>query len=256
VALVSRQDFSEAVSRVGANPVLVLGVIIALLYWARIFFITFAFAVAIAFILEPFVVLLMRIRFPRPLGSFVVCSLALLAVYLIGLGAYSQIAGLAADFEQDYSSRVAEVVNNVRERVEGMERRVYQLIIPARQQQMQQQADASRKKRKKSSDPQPNLPPAAPAIPEVRIYSDRAPLTEYFYNRLGSVYQFLLMSSFVPFLVYFMLSWRDHIYRSFLQFFEGEDRSVAAKSLEGIGEMVRALWVTSAWESCSRLRAL
>ena len=42
---------------------------------------TFFTAVAIAFILEPFVSLLMRIRFPRSLASFVVCSLALLAVY-------------------------------------------------------------------------------------------------------------------------------------------------------------------------------
>ena len=32
----------------------------------------------IAFILEPFVALLMRIRFPRSLASFVVCAIALL----------------------------------------------------------------------------------------------------------------------------------------------------------------------------------
>ena len=51
------------------------------------------------------------------------------------------------------------------------------------------------------------------------------------------------MASFVPFLVYFMLSWRDHINRSFLQFFHGEDRLVAARSLQGIAEMVRAFVV-------------
>jgi predicted PurR-regulated permease PerM len=51
------------------------------------------------------------------------------------------------------------------------------------------------------------------------------------------------MSSFVPFLVYFMLSWRDHAHRSFLQFFEGDDRIIAAKSLERIAEMVRGFVV-------------
>src|ERR1051326_1480541 len=51
------------------------------------------------------------------------------------------------------------------------------------------------------------------------------------------------MSSFVPFLVYFMLSWRDHINRSFLQFFQGEDRLVAARSVHGIADMVRAFVV-------------
>jgi len=35
-----------------------------------------------------------------------------------------------------------------------------------------------------------------------------------------------------------LLSWRDHIHRSFLQFFEGEDRVAAARSLQGIGDMV------------------
>src|SRR5258705_5939874 len=58
--------------------------------------------------------------------------------------------------------------------------------------------------------------------------------------RLNSFYEILLMISFVPFLVYFMLSWRDHINRSFLQFFHGEDRLIAARSLQGIADMVRA----------------
>ena len=51
------------------------------------------------------------------------------------------------------------------------------------------------------------------------------------------------MASFVPFLVYFMLSWQEHLNRSFLQFFQGEDRLVAARSLEGIAKIVRAFVV-------------
>jgi len=47
----------------------------------------------------------------------------------------------------------------------------------------------------------------------------------------------------VPFLVYFMLSWREHIHRSFLQLFEGQDRLMAGNSLEGIASMVRAFVV-------------
>jgi predicted PurR-regulated permease PerM len=43
----------------------------------------------------------------------------------------------------------------------------------------------------------------------------------------------------VPFLVYFMLSWRDHIHRTFLHFFQGGDRIIAARSLRGVGDMVR-----------------
>jgi predicted PurR-regulated permease PerM len=238
MALVSR-PLESVVSQARAFPVISLGVVIALLYWARVFFITFFTAVAIAFMLEPLVALLMRIRFPRALASFVVCSLALLAVYLMGLGAYTQVASLIDDYQQNYGQKVAQAVQNVRTSIEEMEKHTYQLIVPAKQQQKQQQLEVSRQRKKKTADP---AVAAAAPTPEVRP-PDRLPVTEYLYARIGSVYQGLLMSSFVPFLVYFMLSWRDHAHRSFLQFFEGDDRIIAAKSLERIAEMVRGFVV-------------
>ena len=238
MALVSRQFTEMAQTR--AVPLIGMCVGIALLYWARLFFITFFTAVAIAFILEPFVALLMRIRFPRSLASFVVCSLALGVVYLMGLGAYTQVASLVDDYQQNYGEKVAIVVQNVRTSIEEMERAIYQAIVPAKQQkQQQQQLDLTRQRRKKTPEV---VPPTTAPPPEVRP-PDRLPVAEYLYARLGSVYQVLLMSSFVPFLVYFMLSWRDHAHRSFLQFFEGEDRTIAAKSLQGIALMVRGFVV-------------
>jgi len=51
------------------------------------------------------------------------------------------------------------------------------------------------------------------------------------------------MASFVPFLEYFMLSWRDHIQPTFLQLFEGPGRILAATSLDGIASVVRAFVV-------------
>src|SRR5207253_6074632 len=145
MALVSRQQLSE-LAETRAVPLIGLGVTIALLYWARVFFITFFIGVAIAFILEPFVALLMRIRFPRSLASFVVCSVALLAVYLMGLGAYTQVYSLIEDYQQNYGQKVADSVENVRASVEEMEKAIYRIVIPARQQQKQQQAIDSRQR--------------------------------------------------------------------------------------------------------------
>ena len=51
-----------------ALRIVALGVVVALLYFGRALFITVLVAVIIAFILEPFVELLMRIRFPRSLA--------------------------------------------------------------------------------------------------------------------------------------------------------------------------------------------
>ena len=233
-----------------ALPILALGVVIAILYLGRLFFITSLVALTIAFILEPFVALLMRIRFPRSLASFVVCSFALALLYVIGLGAYSQLAGLYDELPK-YGQRIGEMVDGIQQKIAGMEDQTYKVLVPARQRQEEErrrqaeQALAAAKKGKKGATPvQPGPQPAGPgAIPEVRIHEDTTPIGDYIYSRLSSLYQVLLMASFIPFLVYFMLSWRDHVNRAFLQFFHGEDRLIAARSVQGIADMVRAFVV-------------
>ena len=234
-------------------PIVAGGIIVAVLYFGQAFFITLICAMVLAFILEPFVVLLMRLRFPRGLASFVVCTLALLFLYIMGMGAYAQLSSLYEELPK-YGQRIGDLIDNVQQRLQVAEQRTYQLVVPARQRQQEEQAKAlqlqqaeqtrsRRRAQQKQLQEQP-IPPAVPgAIPEVRIHEERTPIGDYILARLGSFYQILLMASFVPFLVYFMLSWRDHINRSFLQFFHGEDRMVAARSLGGIADMVRAFVV-------------
>lgn len=222
-----------------ALPVVAIGVIIAVLYFGRIFFITSIVAVTIAFILEPFVVLLTRIRFPRPLASFVVCTAALLFLYVVGAGAYAQLAVLTGDLPR-YGDRIGQIVEGVQQKLDDAEQQTWRLLAPNKQQPPQPQPPARTGKRSKT---QPPIPAQPAVIPEVRIHEERTPVVDFVSANLGSFYQILLMASFVPFLVYFMLSWRDHINRSFLQFFHGEDRLVAARSLEGVAEMVRAFVV-------------
>ncbi len=239
-----------------ALPVVALGVAIAILYFGRLFFVTAITAMIIAFILEPFVAVLMRIRFPRSLAAFVTCTIALLFLYVLGMGAYSQLAAIYADLPT-YGERIGDIVDNVRQRVQSTEEQTLRMVVPARQRQQEEQrqrdqAEALAKQRKsRRAAPPPAAvaitpaPPGTPAanIPEVRIHEESTPIGDYLAARLSSFYQVFLMVSFIPFLVYFMLSWRDHINRSFLQFFHGEDRLVAARSLEGIAEMVRAFVV-------------
>jgi predicted PurR-regulated permease PerM len=232
-----------------AQNILAMGVIIAVLYFGRLFFITALVALTIAFILEPFVVLLMRLRLPRSLASFVVCTFALAMLYVIGLGAYSQLAGLYDDLPK-YGQRIGELVDGVQQKISGMEGETYKILVPARQRQeeerrrQQEQAAAAAKKARRGTPPvAPLTLPAPGAIPEVRIHDESTPIGDYLLANITSLYHVLLMSSFIPFLVYFMLSWRDHINRSFLQFFHGEDRLIAARSVQGIADMVRAFVV-------------
>jgi predicted PurR-regulated permease PerM len=253
VALVTRpiSNTVKAVQDAGhlALPVIAIGVIIAILYFGRAVFITSLAAVILAFILEPFVALLVRVRFPRSLAAFVVCTIALLLVYVCGLGAYSQFAAIYSELPT-YGERIGDIIDNVRQKITGAEEQTLRMVVPARQRQeeierlRQQQAAAAAAAGRRGKRAEPVPPPTgAAAIPEVRIHEESTQIGDYIYARLSSFYQIILLVSFVPFLVYFMLSWRDHINRSFLQFFHGEDRLIAARSLEGIAEMARAFVV-------------
>jgi predicted PurR-regulated permease PerM len=188
---------------------------------------------------------------PRPLASFVVCSITLLLLYLLGLGLYTEISGLVEDLPA-YSQRINELVDNVAARADQYEKRTYELVMPKRFQEREQQIQsteqaAGAQKQKGRKKNVPDVAPPAPntpvVIPEVRIHSEPTPLFTYIYGYLRSFYNVLLMASFVPFLVYFMLSWRDHIYHSFLRFFDGPDRVAVSRSLEGVAEMARAFVV-------------
>jgi predicted PurR-regulated permease PerM len=240
-----------------ALPTIAAGVLIAILYWASVVFITTIISVIVALILEPFVGILNRLRIPRPLAALMVGGIAALGLYLAGLAAYDQVSGLTSDVPA-FKENLTSFITDVTDRIEKLENESSRLLIPARKAEPVpvQPAPARERERKNRKEPSPPPIPLAvpgpvaipgalvpPAIPEVRIHEDRNLVADYIYARLGTLYEFLLMTSFVPFLVYFMLSWRDHIYRSFLRFFEGPDRVAAARSLEGVAEMARAFVV-------------
>ncbi len=231
---VSSATVPAQAARHPAVSVIALGVVIAILYFGRSLFITASIAVILAFILEPLVTLLMRLRLPRAVAALMVCLFALLGLYVIGLGAYTQISGLYDNLPV-YGQRIGDIVDGVRQKIQSAEESVY--IAVARRPTPAQQAVATKKKGRKGEPPASAVPPAVPATPQ------GTPIDDYIYARLGSFSEMLLMASFVPFLVYFMLSWQEHLNRSFLQFFQGEDRLAAARSLEGIAKIVRAFVV-------------
>ena len=122
---------------VGARSVslriIALAMLIALLYYGQLFLITMVSSVIIAFILEPFVILIMKLRIGRGFASFLACSIALLGVYLLALAAFTQISQLMEDLPQ-YSLKMNALVDRVSDRVEGFERSIAQ-VLPRRLQE-------------------------------------------------------------------------------------------------------------------------
>ena len=77
--------------------------------------------------------LLTRIRFPRPLASFVVCTVALLFLYVVGAGAYAQLAVLMGDLPR-YGERIGQIVEGVQHKVDDAEQQTWRLLAPSKAQ--------------------------------------------------------------------------------------------------------------------------
>jgi predicted PurR-regulated permease PerM len=226
----------------GGIGMLGLGVAIALLYYGRVFFVTVIIASMIAFLLDPMVVAFMKLRLPRGVASFAVCSIGLLFLYLAGLGIYTESVAMIGDLPA-YGERINELVDSASLRLEHFEQNIYQTLVPKRFQDRgqaapeAQSATTGRGKRGKQAAP---AQPQQPAIQEVRVRQDPPSVVSYISVYLSSFYDVILMASFVPFLVYFLLSWRDHLRSRFLFLFEGEARRAADHAWAGVGDMVRA----------------
>ena len=217
--------------------VLALAASIALLYYGRVFFITVVIAAIFSFLLDPMVDFFMRLKLPRSGASFVVCSITLTVLYFAGLGLYMEGAALAEDLPA-YSERIRELVDSATGRVDQMEKSIVQALSPRKAPDPLVEEPARATKKRKPSDPAAAPTPAP--VPEVRIRPEPRPLLSYLVGYVQSFYDVLLMTSFVPFLVYFMLAWRDHVRRAFLSFFDDDDREVARRSWHAVADRARA----------------
>lgn len=238
--------------RLGVS-LIALSAAIALLYYGRDFFVTLIISAAFAFILDPAVVLVTKLRLPRAIATAIVIGVAFVTVYALLAAAWSQLSSIAEDLPT-YSSRVSELVSKANDELDGLEKKTVEILVPAtfrqQQQQIEQKPQEAMKARKRRHGVTSPPAPSQPVVQEVRIHSDPKPVITTLYRYISGYFHVLVMASFVPFLVYFMLSWRDHISRAFLLLFAGEGRYAIGKTWSGIGESTRAyvlgnflLWV-------------
>jgi predicted PurR-regulated permease PerM len=212
-----------------------------LLRVGRSFFITLVSAVLLAFILEPVVQLFMRLRLRRGMASFLACSMMLGALYLALLGAWTQAVGFMADVP-NYSRRIAELVDTASLQVEQIQRTLEETLVPPRLRQITP-PEATAKPKAAARNKKAAAPPTVSqpnAVQEVRIRQEPGDLVNVAWESLSKFSDALLLASFVPFLVYFFLSWEDHLMRSLLGLASGRQREILNRSLQGIADVTRA----------------
>src|SRR5207245_10249521 len=135
---------------------------------------------------------------------------------------------------------ILEITEKVNEKLADLEKKTVASVVPKALQQQDQQIqqkpqEAQRARRRKAGLPPVAPPPAQPQIQEVHVHTEPTPLLATLYGYVAGYFHVLVMASFVPFLVYFMLSWRDYIGQAVLRLFHDEGRYMAGRSWASIG---------------------
>ena len=200
------------ITRGGATlsaKIIALAVLCGCIYYASSVVITLIFSILIAAVLEPGTGFLERLRLPRWLSSLIMVLLMLTVSYLAVYGVY----GRAADF-----------VDNAPK-------------LAAKLRQLTAHLDLAAQNFQQSTR---NIMPAGSDsnLPTVRLQQE-SPWAQFLLRGMGSVYAFTVTVMFIPFLVFFMLNSKDHLWAATLNLFPRDKRQQAEDVIHYIGTMLR-----------------
>lgn len=190
-----------------AQVIIAVVIVFAVCYVAKLVMITIASALLLAFVLEPIVWHLQRWRVPRAAGSFIALTLLLGSVYGVCHFSYNKALTFLDDLPK-YSYKLRETVLQFRQRTEQLQKTT-ETILPENEQERE--------------------------VVKVRTQST---WTDWLTNSASGLTELLIALSFIPFLVYFMLSWKDRMRVATVRLFSPEHRHTANETLGAIASMV------------------
>jgi predicted PurR-regulated permease PerM len=190
-----------------ANVILAVIAVAAALHYAQLVWVVICVSILLAFILEPLVELFEKLRLPRSWAA----AFALLALFAGLYGISHVFYNRAVQFSKElptYASEVREYVAKYREKTES-------ITGPAR-----------------AAVPQGKQDQTIQVVQQPSIWNAIS-------SGLGTATDVALAASFVPFLAYFMLTWKEHVRRSTVLLFPLETRHTAYDTLGTIAGMIR-----------------
>ena len=196
-----------------AQFVIAIAAAVGLIYLLKLVLVTILFSALLAFALDPMVVALAKIRVPRAIGS----AIALLLFIALSLALTFFFYNRAMDFLDELPQ--------------------YSVTIRENLQKLQAQAD-------KLENSTRSLMPEGKGKKPIPVQVQQAPgLTKLISSGASQFGDLALAIGFVPFLIYFMLTWKSHIHSATLAVFPKEKRLVAYRTIGRISEMVRSFIV-------------
>ena len=194
-----------------SGRIIAVAIVIACINFASSIIITLVCAILIAFVLEPAVRFLERIHIPRWLGALLTLVVSIGLLYLVIYGIYDRVIEFIQEFPA-YGAPLKHLFASLEAMVKNIEK-LASGVVPV------------------SAQPQSNLP-------TIRLQQE-SHWGQYLLRGIGSVYTFIVTVMFVPFLVFFMLTAKGHIWKGTLNLFSDKHRQQAETVILGIGHMIR-----------------
>ena len=189
--------------------VIAAAILCACIYYASSVVITLICSIGVAFVLDPGVKLLERLRLSRWLAALLMVLFTLAVIYLLIYLVYDRAVALMNDLPR-FAARLRQIVAHIQVTTTSIQQSTSS-ILPSG-------ADAT--------------------VPAVRVQQE-SPWVQFLLRGIGSLYAFAVTVMFIPFLVFFMLTSKDHIWSATLNLFSVDRRQQAEDVLRGISKMVR-----------------
>lgn len=187
-----------------------IGLILLFAYYGESVLAVLFFSILLSFVLAPIVEALNFFHVPRPLGSLLAVMLLLASIYGVTYASYNQ-AVIFVDNVPKYSKEIRSVLQPFRQQAEKFQRSGEVVEEPS-----------------------------TTNVVTVRQLSS---WTDILTHGVGSLTQVFVAASFVPFLVYFLLTWRYHARSATVMLFPLRHRNTAFVTLGLIGKMLQSFIV-------------
>jgi predicted PurR-regulated permease PerM len=194
-----------------AQIVTALIAVIGLLYLLKLVLVTILASILLAYVLEPAVALLVRWRFPRWLGAGVVVSFAVVLAFGLVYFSYNRAVDFGNELPQ-YTATLRRTVGSLRSDADKLANQARSVVDP----------------------PKDHDKPVS-----VRIDQPQG-IVQMISENSGTILDILMAVGFAPFLIYFMLASKEHVYVSTVRLFPKEHRLAAHRTVGNISKMIRS----------------
>ena len=191
-----------------------IAVIGAICYLLQPVLVTLCVSLLFAFMLAPPTDLLQRAKLPRSVAAFLSVTFVSATLYGITYFSYDQGMRFIEELPR-HASKYRQAILRVRQQAETLQ---------------------------KTSESV--LPKTAGEKTAIRVVQQPDAFDALFRN-VGSVAEFVFLLSFVPFLVFFMLTWQDHLHTATVLLARPENRRRTHRTLTLVGAMIRSFLLGS-----------